>query len=63
MATFQFYWYRKTSGVPQALVGTQIEPPTFRKLAGQFPHMKKSKVPGRIPTHSSEGQVILSQWH
>ena len=46
-----------------ASADTQVEPLIyiFRKLAGYLPHMKESKVPGWIPTHSSEGQVILSQ--
>ena len=36
------------------------EPPTFRKLAEYISHMKQSKVPCGIRTHSGEGQMILN---
>ena len=36
--------------------------PMFHKLAAQLPyHMKESKVPGGIQTHSGEGHLIRSQ--
>ena len=48
---------------PPSIISGQycVEPPTFRKLVEQLPHMKESKEPGGIQTHSSKEQIILSQ--
>jgi hypothetical protein len=42
----------------QARTGTQVEPPTFRKVAGKLPHInfKESKVPFGIRTHRVRGK-------
>ena len=44
----------------QAQAGIQVEPQTFRKVAGYI-HMKGSEIPGGIRTHSGDDQVIWSQ--
>jgi hypothetical protein len=43
IATFQLYWWRKTSSAFRAQTGTWVEPRTFRKLAGLLPNMKESR--------------------
>jgi hypothetical protein len=57
--TFQLCWRRKTSGAARALfqvrTGTRVEPQTSRKIAGELPHMKESKVPGGIRTQNGNG--------
>jgi hypothetical protein len=44
----------------QAQAGTWVEPQTFRKPAGWFPHMKDFD-PSEDRTFSGEGPVISSQ--
>ena len=52
MATFQLFW-RKTLGAPSCIIsGMKVVPLTFRKLAGQLPYKKQSKILYEIQTHS-----------
>ena len=62
-AAFQLYWWRKISSAPMCIISgmsghlnrsTEVQ----RKLSGQLPHMNESEVPGRIQTHSGEGQAM-----
>ena len=50
-----------SGALPCIILGTNKTTDIDDKLVVQLPHLKESKDPGGIPTHSREGQVIRSQ--
>jgi hypothetical protein len=49
--------YKPLGTLYQVQADTCVEPPTFCKLAEQFPHIKRIQSSGMIQTNSLEKQV------